>query len=283
VILWLVCNTATSPTGTFAEPGEGTSHHPYLLRGYWLVERHMMSAFKGALHLFLFVFCFFASQQQGVAWRTLEATARTMSPRGGGGGARRRRLLTMDDEVPRPGIRREITTREDSYFAKHFTKISNSGHNLTPLLEDEVEENMKRLPPMQVSACLRGEVNDLSTLHAQETRQGLYVCALGGLPLFSSGCKLVSPPDEESWPCFSEPCDPEHIAVIDEGRELRCVRSGSILGERILDPSSPTHQRWRINGACLEFFELGVPLPPQSQHENYWGSEGQYRAWDLIA
>lgn len=49
-------------------------------------------------------------------------------------------------------------------------------------------------------------------------------------------------------------------------------------------PSTPLFrvpQRYLISGAALEFHPLGKALPVRCQPENYWGSEGQYRAWVL--
>ena len=40
-------------------------------------------------------------------------------------------------------------------------------------------------------------------------------------------------------------------------------------------------RRYLISGCALEFHPLGKALPVRCQPENYWGSEGQYRAWVL--
>lgn len=45
-------------------------------------------------------------------------------------------------------------------------------------------------------------------------KQGMYVSAIGGLPLFSSDTKFDS---GTGWPSFYAPVDPEHV------KEVRCL------------------------------------------------------------
>lgn len=62
---------------------------------------------------------------------------------------------------------------------------------------------------------------------------------------------------------------------------VSCARSRLRVGRVVVDPESPSGKRYLISGAALEFHPLGKPLPVRCQPENYWGSEGQYRAWVL--
>lgn len=46
-------------------------------------------------------------------------------------------------------------------------------------------------------------------------------------------------------------------------------------------PARGFRPRYIITSAYLEFHPLGKALPVRCQPENYWGSEGQYRAWQF--
>jgi hypothetical protein len=102
-------------------------------------------------------------------------------------------------------------------------------------------------------------------------RKGLYVCHVGGLPLFASGTRVDSLCTGSSV-VFEEPCDAAHICI-EHGR-IHCVRSGLCVGEVVHDG------KYRVFSKCLRFLDLDAPWPPESQPENFWGSEGQYRAWN---
>ena len=46
-------------------------------------------------------------------------------------------------------------------------------------------------------------------------QKGLYVCAIGGLPLFASGTRIEEECTAQQL-VFSEPCDPDHITLVTE-------------------------------------------------------------------
>eukprot|EP00752_Nemacystus_decipiens_P006998 g6277.t1 len=199
----------------------------------------------------------------------------------------------MDDEIARKGIKEELTTR-DEYLATRFTKLSASQHDLTPLTPSETQEAACHLPPdkkavlfgaaaggQRDSADPGDEANGGWRDHREK---GLYACAVGGLPLFTSGWKL-EPRPEDVCPSFAQPCDEEHLIEELDAEEgvtfISCARSGIRLGRVIADPDSPSGKRYLISSVALEFHPLGKALPVRCQPENYWGSEGQYRAWVL--
>lgn len=95
---------------------------------------------------------------------------------------------------------------------------------------------------------------------------------IGGLPLFSSGMRID---DSCSSLClrFAEPCDESHISHDDKG-VIRCVRSGIIIGKK-------EGNIFTVNSRLLRFHSIDEKWPVESQPENYWGSEGQYRAWNM--
>lgn len=50
--------------------------------------------------------------------------------------------LRMDDEVARPGIKEELTTREE-YLDSRFTRLSPSGHDLTPWTREMIQDYLE--------------------------------------------------------------------------------------------------------------------------------------------
>ncbi|CAN0145356.1 unnamed protein product [Scytosiphon promiscuus] len=216
----------------------------------------------------------------------------------------RRRSLRMDDEIARKGIKEELTTR-DEYLATRFTKLSVSQHDLTPFTPSETREAASHLSRRKRAVLLgnagadgeggRHADSDRDTDENSEEKsrgwrdhreKGLYACAVGGLPLFTSGWKLEPRPGDDC-PSFAEPCDEEHLlqeqGSPDNGGEtsVLCARSRVCVGTVVADPASPSGKRYIILNEALEFHPLGKPLPVRCQPENYWGSEGQYRAWVL--
>jgi peptide-methionine (R)-S-oxide reductase len=73
--------------------------------------------------------------------------------------------------------------------------------------------------------------------------EGIYVCALGGLPLFRSEHKFVS---GTGWPSFYDVFDDSHLIQIIEpngGTEIICARSGCHIGHVFPDTPPPALQR----------------------------------------
>ena len=89
----------------------------------------------------------------------------------------------------------------------------------------------------------------------QEHRNGTFLCAGCGLPLFESDTKFES---GTGWPSFF---DPLHNAVdtsTDRSAfmtrtEVRCRRCGGHLGHVFPDGPRPTGLRYCMNGAALRF------------------------------
>lgn len=49
-------------------------------------------------------------------------------------------FISMDDELARKGIKQELTTTADEYLDLRFKRLSDSGHNLTPMTADEIQQ-----------------------------------------------------------------------------------------------------------------------------------------------
>jgi len=89
---------------------------------------------------------------------------------------------------------------------------------------------------------------------------GIYACRLCGLPLFQANAKFES---GTGWPSFYQPFDPEHITELRDNShgmirtEIRCRRCDGHLGHVFPDGPPPTHQRYCLNSASMQFFAEG--------------------------
>ena len=88
-----------------------------------------------------------------------------------------------------------------------------------------------------------------------EKREGTFVCAACGLPLFKSGTKFDS---GTGWPSFYDPI-PGHLEtkrdfkLIWPRTEYHCARCGGHQGHVFNDGPAPTGQRFCNNGVALRF------------------------------
>jgi peptide-methionine (R)-S-oxide reductase len=138
---------------------------------------------------------------------------------------------------------------------------SASGYDLRPLAKAERERLAAPLTPEERHIILdHGTERPFCGTLLNNKQSGLYACRLCGLPLFQANAKFES---GTGWPSFYQPFDPEHIAElrdISHGMvrvEIRCRRCDGHLGHVFPDGPPPTHQRYCLNSASMEFYPEG--------------------------
>jgi peptide-methionine (R)-S-oxide reductase len=141
---------------------------------------------------------------------------------------------------------------------------SASGYDLTRLSDDAVATLAEGLSPEERRILLHhGTERPGCGVFLDNKKPGTYVCRLCALPLFRSNAKFES---GTGWPSFFAPFDPAHIAEIRDLShgmirvEIRCARCDGHLGHVFPDGPPPTHQRYCLNSASLDFVDEGKPL-----------------------
>jgi len=147
--------------------------------------------------------------------------------------------------------------------------ISRSGHDITPLSEARRAELASTLDPKVFEITQRAgtEAPFCGTL-LDNKKDGVYVCAVCGLPLFSSEHKFTS---GTGWPSFFSEYDSQHVARTDDHShgmvrtEIACARCDAHLGHVFPDGPPPSGERHCLNSASLTFLETGAPVPDASK------------------
>jgi peptide methionine sulfoxide reductase msrA/msrB len=169
--------------------------------------------------------------------------------------------------------------------------FSKSGFDVTPWDKAKVDAAAKKLTKAEADVILaKGTEPAFCGNLVDNHKDGVYVCRLCGLPLFSSDAKFDS---GTGWPSFFQPYDKAHVhEETDRSHgmvrsEILCARCGAHLGHVFDDgPRDKTGLRFCLNSVSLMFYEKGQELPAESKPLKtetayfaggcFWGVEDQF-------
>ncbi len=202
-------------------------------------------------------------------------------------------VLAAAARRPQPESKIEIPMKSTKADPRHTH--SKSAYDIRPLSRDRVETLAQKLTPEESKILLKKGTEPAFCGNLYDNhKQGVYVCRLCGLPLFTSSDKFDS---GTGWPSFFQPFDRDHVGYERDAShgmtrvEILCTRCGSHLGHVFDDGPKPTNLRYCVNSASLDFVERGadgkIDWPAASKPVKtetayfaggcFWGVEDQFQ------
>src|SRR5262245_3702380 len=148
----------------------------------------------------------------------------------------------------------DLATPTATTAAAHKGPVySKSAYDVTPLTQQRIDELAQKLTPEEASIILsKGTERAFCGNLLDNHKDGVYLCRLCGLPLFSSDAKFNS---GTGWPSFFKPFDDAHVRQTKDTShgmtrtEITCARCDAHLGHVFDDGPRPTGLRFCLNSA----------------------------------